>query len=128
VFTLQARLAFDGPFIAEWISHERFWLIMSPNRRLPGNAGQGILPVVQAQLPVNIRIQVIQAFGLLEKNFGKYGGELRGTFGSIGINGRVVVAFDLAIQAFVGEHACSTDASGICPPRRLMSKAVLRLP
>ena len=67
MLTLQTLPACDEPFIAEWISHERFWLIMSLNRRLPGNAGQGILQVVQAQLPVNIRIQVIQAFGLLEK-------------------------------------------------------------
>lgn len=76
--------------------------MLSLNRCLPGNAGQGILPVVQAQLPVSIRVQVIQAFGLPEKNFGKYGEEFRGTFGSIGINGRVVVAFDLVIQAFIG--------------------------
>ena len=75
---------------------------MSLNRRLPGNAGQRILPVVQAQLPVNIRIQVIQAFGLLEKNFCENGEKFCGTFGSIGINGRVVVAFDLVIQAFIG--------------------------
>lgn len=102
MLTLQTLPACDDPFVAEWTSLERFWLIMSLNRRLPGNAGQGILPVVQAQLPVNIRVQVIQAFGLLEKNLCKNGEEFRGTFDSIGINGRVVVAFDLVIQVFIG--------------------------
>ena len=53
------------------------------------------MPIEQAELLIDLRVQIPQAGRLFEENLGEDGEEFRRAFGGVGVDAGVVVAFDL---------------------------------